>query len=314
MNMNEANTEKEGLFGKPQGLDLRVAAKKEEFKQRARRVIAEQFDRDQKNMDAIDEGYESLKKYQGISLDNSKEIAGLLYSQKAMREEYGISEDSQEYIDTQIMLKARNNESLTEEEGAQYKVILAEQFGRSTPLRPQEWRDLGQLEPPPSLTMYQYKCLGDEDMRDIYEAEITEAVKGIRSANAQIQSAKDAAAQDNMADAQAAKEEIEQMGSDIIVGMISDEAVKHVEEELEETVDAARDAAEEKEALEKEAAERDIEQAKQEQQVEEIRDTTEVISEGENAADDIKAKLTRIIEETDLPEEDQKGILIDRSL
>ena len=152
----------------------------------------------------------------------------------------------------------------------------------------------------------------DAEVEAYYNGFMEEAEKGIKEANAQIRGAKEYLDQQHgMADAQSQMAQVDKAGSDEIIGMLKDEAMNHIQEELDELAEAARKRAEEKEEQEKKAEEAKAEQTEQEKKTEKI---MEEVSEGQNDMEKVQEEISKILKDSDLLEEDQKGILVNQQI
>lgn len=286
MRMQNKAEEDTGLFGKSQDLDSRVEAKREEVRKKVMQVMKDQFERDAVSSDAINDGYDRLNEYSNILNENNEEIKNLRNSQKEMREEYGISEDSQEHQDMLIMVKARKKEPLKKEERERMSELNSQ-----------------------SRTLYQEKCLADADTEMYFNSFMEGAKKGIQATSAEISGTKlGILKQHGMDDAQGIMSKLEAAGAKEIIGMLQEEAMNHIQEELDEQVEDAKEAAEEKKDQEEKVEEAKAEQGEQEKEL------TESLAAGDSNIDKMQAEMNRILKEADLLDEDQKGILLDQQL
>ena len=103
--------------------------------------------------------------------------------------------------------------------------------------------------------------------------------------------------------AKEAAESILDAASDSIIGMLWQDAKKHVDEEMEKLVEAAKEQAEKKEEQEEKLEESKEEKEEQEEMTEAIRETA---SEQEKLQGEIK----KILAEAELLEEDMKGLVV----
>ena len=139
-----------------------------------------------------------------------------------------------------------------------------------------------------------------------------------------------------MVDATKEAEKLLQNTSKEIVGMLQQEAVDHVDEEIEKTVEEAKDQAEEKKEQEEklEAAKESKEEREQQaaaaaeagkkfetagasavsKPVETAGEISEQVMDADEAVKDIQKKVKNILEEENLLAEDLKGIAVDAAL
>ena len=114
--------------------------------------------------------------------------------------------------------------------------------------------------------------------------------------------------------AQETADEILEAASKEIIGMLTEEAKDHVDQELEEKKEAAEEKAE-KEEEEKEKIEKAKEEKEQKEEfVEEVADTGEFIVEADNVLKDVQRDIKKVMDEMKLLEEDLKGAAVDTAL
>ncbi len=282
--------EDKGLFGKSPETASRVDAKRDEIKKKVMTVMGDQFKKDYASNEIINESYKKLDEYKGMLKEANEEIRKIHESQAAIRKEWGITEDSEECQDLEIMRKMRDKPgSLTKEERARAE----------------------QLETMPK-TYYQEVCLANDEIEKVHNDTIEEAEAGIKAANATINGVKEAMLkQHGMADALKEMEDIEKAGADEIIGMLREAAMKHMEEEMKKLVEEAEKAAEEKAEQEEKTEEAKAKEAEQEGQTKEV---TETIAQGESDMEKVQAEVSKILKDAELMEEDQKGLLVDKKL
>ncbi len=262
--------ESTGLFGKSAGLDSRIETKREEIKTRVCQIIDKQFKSDSKLSDSIKGKLGKIDVEQDKLTKTKGEIRRLHKSQADMREEYNITEDSQEHQDVELIRKiAELHKYEREEENSRRDdiIVALEDIAQSdahgyrsdwaSTLSDDEWNRAVELSSQP-FTLYQEKCIADDSMEEYYNETIDESIEEIKKNVLEIEATKAVLANEHgMTDAQKIAEEIEKAGSQEIIGILQSEAMDHMDEELEEVVESAKEAAEEKEAQEEKEAKAD---------------------------------------------------------
>ncbi len=279
-----------GLFGRSPETTSLIDAKRQEIRKKIMTVMGDQFKSDQVSTDAINDGYKRLEGYKEVIGEMNGEIRKINEAQAALQEELEITEDSQEHQDLELMRKNRDKPySLTFEERERAK----------------------QLESQPK-TYYQELSLANDELRNYYNAFKEEAQEGIMATNAEISGTKEGLLkQHGMADAQDQMAAIEKAGADEIIGMLKEAAMEHIQEEMEEQVEDAKKAAEEKKEQEEKIEEAKAESAEQGEQAVEIMDNA---IQADKDMDEVQEELSKILKEAELLPEDQKGLLIDKQL
>ncbi|MCM1268921.1 MAG: hypothetical protein NC302_13545 [Bacteroidales bacterium] len=175
-----------------------------------------------------------------------------------LRQQYGVEEDSQEQKDLDLLIKAANDESLTEDEEArleemgpqrEYLALLTVKMRSTEPFSGEDEARLNELGG--SLTEYQRNCLEINSERSVYEKRAESAQNYADALQSSLTDMKiERLKYHKMTDAQnKAKKEMEQAGEEI-QGMLVDAAKDHIDESYEEKREAAEKKAEEKEAQE----------------------------------------------------------------
>lgn len=175
-----------------------------------------------------------------------------------LRQQYGVEEDSQEQKDLELLMKAANNESLTEDEEArlnemgpqrEYVSLLAIKMRSSASFTEGDEARLNELGQ--SLTEYQRNCLEINSERSIYEDRAESAQRYADYLQSSLTDMKiERLKYHKMTDAQKkAEKEMAQAGKEI-QGMMVDAAKDHIDETYEEQREAVEKKAEEKEAQE----------------------------------------------------------------
>lgn len=267
----------------------RVESKRAQARKQAAKVIMDQFESDEKVSDSLNEIRSKIAELQEQRNELNQRRNNVLKRQDELKETYGIEDESQEQQDLELLRKARtaqrNNDlgSLSEEE-------------------------LERVANMGELTEYQRKSLASDDviencdsLIDVMDIAIAGCVSALTDAKLSVLEQK------GMVDAMNGADSIIKAASDAIVGMLRAEAKEHIDEEMDELVEAAKEADEKKKEQEEKLE--DIKGEKEEQ--EEIVETMNT-----NAAiqDELQKKLDKILKDMELLEEDLKGLIVDGQL
>lgn len=156
------------------------------------------------------------------------------------------------------------------------------------------------------LTEYQTRALGYDEIIEHVDREIDALNQESRVNNFSIRSMKQGLLETSykkISKAYKAADKIMEAASKDIIGMAWEDAKKHVEEEFEKLVEAAKKKAEEKEEQEEK-----IEAVKEEK--EEQKELSESIQEGAEEQEKLQKEINKIIKDADLLEDDIKGIIV----
>ena len=188
--------------------------------------------------------------------------------------------------------------------------------GSQVVLTEEEKQRLSQIDEA-GLREYQEKSQALNDRAKAYNAQIREADNGmfaIAAANTDAKINKPQIQAKTIMKAQETADEILEAASKEIIGMLTEEAKDHVDQELEEKKEAAEEKAE-KEEEEKEKIEKAKEEKEQKEEfVEEVADTGEFIVEADNVLKDVQRDIKKVMDEMKLLEEDLKGAAVDTAL
>ena len=210
-----------------------IAKKRKEAQQKAMKIVQDAWGSDQAVEDSIQERRDSYNKMKQLKEENQDVIKDLEGNKAALREEYGIDPNSQEQKDLEILEKMQN-----------------QQAGLDQTFTEEEKARLGELMEKP-LTDYQKEALDLNKQEIKFKKDIQSAENQMRKDMADIRSINlEKLKSDPMVGAQNSAKEILEAASDEIVGMLKDEAVDHIDEELEEKEEERKEAAKKKEEKE----------------------------------------------------------------
>ncbi|MCM1246433.1 MAG: hypothetical protein NC293_12400 [Roseburia sp.] len=259
-----------------------IMLKKQEAQKQAMKIVGDTFDVEKKASQSLKDMADQIEELKGQNLENNREIQSINDKRDSLMESYGVTKESAEHSDLELLRKERElvpgEESLTEEE----KERLTEIHNAG-------------------LTDYQKNMLELDDQEKEYRSRIDENNAGINSLNASLRSAKiDRLKSDPMVKAAKQSEEIMEAANKDMIGALYNEAKEHIEEKMQE---------------EKEKAEKRAEKKEEEEKLEEAKEEREEIQEEllEKAAEN-DSELDEILDKLKLIDEDLKGVTVDKNL
>lgn len=260
-----------------------IMLKKQEAQKQAMKIVGDTFDVEKKASQSLKDMADQIEELKSQNLENNREIQKINDKRDSVMESYGVTEDSAEHKDLELLRKERDlvpgsEESLTEEEQER----LAEIHNAG-------------------LTDYQKDMLELDDQEKEYRSRIDGNNAGINSLNASLRSAKiDRLKSDPMVEAAKQSEEIMEAANKDIIGALYNEAKEHIEEKMQE---------------EKEKAEKRAEKKEEEEKLEEAKEEREEIQEEllEKAAEN-DSELDELLDKLKLIDEDLKGVTVDKNL
>lgn len=309
INMNE-------LDGKLDSILMR----KEQAQKKALKVVGDAWDAEKK----IDMDLEKRRTHIEELEEDINENMDIIDSNNAHKAElqqlYGVSDDSQEQKDLELMEKAQR----------------AKRPNTRVRLTKEEQERLNEIADKP-LSEYQQRVLNIDNENSFFQKNIDDAQKGIREETGAIRAIKlERLKEHGMVDALKEADEITADASKDIIGMLVGEAQDHVDETLEDKREEAEEKAEEKEEQEEKIEEDKIEDEVQQEELEikqeENRDAEEIKAEqrqnareqadllqevGENiimpstTAAKAQAEIKEMLQRMKLLEEDLKGAKVD---
>lgn len=270
-----------------------IALKRQQAQKQALKVVTETWSGDQAIDDDIKSRKERIDALTKESVESKKVIAEMGERKTALKEYYGITDDSQEQKDLELLQKRKEMSlkggfSLTEEEQKRLEEI--DQQG---------------------TTEYQKRVLELDDQISVHEDILEEYNKQIMEENAIIAGVKlERLKSDPMVGAAKEAEAIEEAASKEIIGMLVEDAKEHIDEEQKKEEEKA-EKIEEKKEKEEELLEKNKEK-KEEEETGEI-PTQELLSQ-EKTGETIKQEIQNIVNKMNLVTEDIKGSMVDRTV
>lgn len=307
--------EKKNIFGGDLNLvNDPVAQKRKEAQEKAWKLVENAWKGDQayeKNIQERQDHYDQMRQLRSEAGD---ELLRIGQEKEALKEQYGIKDDSQEQKDLELLEKlydaGRGRQvSFTEEEMERCKALSKE-----------------------PRTEYQQRALDLYGKEAHFRSEMEEAEKQMKDDAADIRAVKlEHLKTHGMVDAQKSADEILKAASDEIIGMLKDEALDHIDEEKEKAEEKAEETKEKKKEEEEKRDELELKRAEQEalimrtkeavEKAESLRnrqeapqiDTGEMVDIAKDYAQsgDVKQSLEEIKVNMKLLDADLKGIQVD---
>lgn len=260
-----------------------VAEKKMKAQRQALKSIMTAYDADKSIDDCQDAQRDRNKTLEANAEEAVTEMDKLDELRKSTQEAFEITEDSQEQKDLELMqkqkaiLKGKSNETLTEEE----KERLANMGPK---------------------TEYQLAMLEYDDIEETWNDTYEKSVKEITSNNRVISAVEvDRLKFSPMVSASKEADKIMEAASKEIIGMLKDEAVKHIDEKLEEEKEKAEEIKDKKE---------EEEEKKEEIKAQQAGDNINTAAKVEEVQSKLDAEIKKM--QNEMLEEDIKGLSVDK--
>ena len=278
-----------------------IAERKAQAFEKARKIVSDAFKGEKK----IDAELQELRDLSArLTEDNKEKLDQISQNKEEMeqlKQTYGITEDSEEQKDLEILMKKNDSYydpsvQLTEEEQKRYQEIM-----RS-----------GQTE-------YQSRMMERYSENNRLQQEMQENLAAIHANGSALRFARGERLKSSpIKDAEDAAEKVMAAESDAIKGEIVGNALDHMQDELQEKVEDAEKLAEQKAEREEQIEQVQENVDEQKRQIEEIRKKTkEQVQEVKpediiNIQEQIQAEIDKVLEELKLLAEDLKGNSIDK--
>lgn len=314
-----AQEQRKAVFGG--GLDLAadpIAQRRREACEKAWKVVKNAWDND-KTVDAAIQGrQEHYAELAALRDETTESLADVTEDKDVLRQLYGVSKDSKEQQDLELLEKEQDFVN-----GVSLEAPTEE-----------EWERLAEIKKQP-LTEYQERALALNARAGDYKLQIEDLNRRMRDDIADIKSISQERLKSNpMVDAQNAAKEIMDAANEQVIGMLMQEAKEHVDEKQEEASKKAEEAMEEKEKREEQQEELKLKRAVQEAMIEGTREAVEKakaierekeapdieitemvdLTKSTNSAKDVGQSLDEIKSSMKLLEADLKGIKVDEEI
>lgn len=261
------------LIGADEMGSIKAKANKEAMK-----AILSQYSSDKEIDDELEGRRNHQKELQAEMEAANKEAARLDDKKKALKESFGIEDNSQEQKD----------------------LNLREKLGRITngsgeDLTKEEMEQLKNMGP---VTEYQKAAMELNDMIDHFSKIGKDAKKEIIKENAYIRAIqKEVLKYHGMVDATKTADEIKESASDEVVGKLVEETKQNIDEEMEDEKEKAEKAAEKEKEKQEQIKEKEEDEEDSEKTIERLSDLQDVDSDMKKAIQEIKnfAKVESIL-------------------
>jgi len=297
-------SEGNGLVVKAVNLNLgteTIEEKRRKAQQMALGIVADAFEDDRKIDEDLDARRQHIRDLNAENHEYTKELKRIDELRADLVESYGITEDSQEHKDLELLRKEQGGPERT----AQLPILTEEEKER-----------LAQIKEA-GITDYQQQMLDLDKLQKHWQGEIDKNIELIKEENAIISGVKlERLKSHEMVDAKKQSEDVLEAARAAIIGELIAEAKEHIDEEIaedKEKAEAAKEKAEElKEKLDEARAERKAkeEQLKEMCELESVLDEVSQIKQAENMPD-VKKSLENIVAELKLTMQDLSGAVVD---
>lgn len=277
-----------------------IAKRKQQAQKQAMKVVGDAWDNDREVEKSMEESRTRYKEYLDKLGEANAQLNWIEDERAALKESYGVPDDSLEEQELQLLIKK----------------VDSERIGSGVSLTEEEMEQIAQIEAK-GLTTYQQRSLELYKSGDVYSDMRLDAEWGMEAESAFLRTMKRELPklQKGMIMAQESKDEIMEAARQDIIGMLTDEAKEHIDEEMEEKKEAAEEKAEkekeEEEKLEKIKAEKEEKEEFTEKVSGQTEEMTKAVVEMENTMGDVQQEVKKIIDEMKLLEEDLKGAAVD---
>lgn len=277
-------------------LQDRIAQKRQEAQKKAMKVVNDAWGGDRAIDNDLNERRERVRTLRQEMGDAQKELGSLKAQRKELQEEYGITDDSQEQKDLELLVKRHN----------------AGQPGSEIRLTEEDQERLAEIDKE-GMTSYQERSLAMHQAGDMYREIVSQNTSAIAEETAIIQGVrKERLKSAPMVEAKEEAEAIQEAASKEIIGMVVEESKEHIEEEQKKREEEAEKIKEEKEKMEELLEKRKEEKEKAEGTPEDI--PAEELTDLEQVKSDVRQQVQEIVNKMNLVTEDIKGAMVDQTV
>lgn len=275
-----------------------IAAKKAQAQKKAIKIIGDAFAGESKIDDDIANRRDKIRSLTQEIGANTKAIRHIESSRTALQKQFGVSEDSKEQKDLELLAKdiesgfSGSDIQLTKEEEEQIARIKAA-----------------------GLTEYQQQSLALKKSEESYVNELADAKNEIQTENAVIRQTKIERLKSNpMGAAFEQADDVMAAANDEIMGILIAEGKDHIDEKQEEEMKKAEDAADKKTALEEKLQARKDEKKEQEELTKDIVEAASQQASGADSVAQAQQEIKNMINKLKLVEDDIKGAAVDQGI
>lgn len=274
-----------------------VSIRKEQAQKRAMKLWTDAVGAEQKIDLDLDERAAHMEKLRGVMDELQGQINSISDMQEALKEQYGITDDSREQQDVELLIRASKDPlfsfQCSEEEGSRLKELKAN-----------------------PLSEYASRYLELEDAKGVYTKQLHENNKEYLAESNMIEGIKQGRLKSHsMVDAQKQKDEMMIAASKEAANMLMDEVKDNIDEKQAEREEKAEEKAkkeqEEQERLE--AIREDKEEQDEDEDSLEIPETAGLLQ-IDGLKEEVKQEVQKMVNEMNLLVEDLKGAAVDKNL
>lgn len=292
--------EKGAFFAGELNKDLfanKILEKKKEAQKKAMRVVGDAWESDRQIDEDLQERRDLISTLHQENQQAQSRINEINQRQEALKEEYGITEDSQEQKDLELL--RREKQMLTNPESGER--LSMDELKYVWKLREEGLTDYQQKQLSLDGEKSHFQSIIDANQKTILEE--TAIIRGVRQERLK---------HHTMVEARNQAEEILDAASREIMGMLMEEAKEYVDEKSEENQEKAEKLEEKQEQMEEFIEAQKEKQDETEEIWEEI-PVEEILDMGQ-LKDEVKQEVKKIISNMNLVVEDIKGAMVDESL
>ena len=275
-----------------------IEEKKKQAKKSAMQIMHNAFRGEFSIDNELRERKQNIKKQSQIIDENLTQIKNIEAERVSLRDQYHVSEDSQEEKDLELLAK---------EAEANFK-------GSTTILTIEERRRLGQIYKA-GLTEYQQLSIDMKKTEEPYFIAVNEAKRELQKENAIIRETNLERLKSNpMGKAKKQADALMDAANEEIMGMLIDEGTEHLDEVQEESKEKAEKIAEKQEEKEQQIEAAKERKKEQEEWLENLSEATIDIPTAAADVSDAQQEIEKMMSKMKLIEEDIKGAAVDESL
>lgn len=275
-----------------------VAAKREEAKKKALKIVGDAFANERKIDDDLNARRDRIKSLQKDKGDAKRSIREIEDNRAALREVYGIDEDSQEEADLKLLEKE----------------IKAKMPGSDVRLSKNDMDAIKKIKEN-GLSEYQQRSLEMLEYEVPYAITAYEADEEIKMENRIISATElERLKKHAMLDAEKQADAIMDEASREIVSMITQQAKDHIDEESEEREEKAKAEKEKKEELEAQIDAAKEKKKENEELTEDILEGTQELISNDADINAAQQEIKDMMNKMKLIEDDIKGAAVDKNV
>lgn len=292
----------------------KIQLKRQQAQKQAMKIVGDTFAAERELDQSVAGMEERLKVLQDETAGCHEELKRIGNTRNELMEHYGVTEDSEEQADLELLRKERE----------------ANKPASGVTLDYEETKRLEKIHEK-GITGYQTDMLELDEQQEVYEKNLSDGEAKIKSIRTTLSDTKiDRLKSNPMLEAQKQADEIMEAANKEIYGELVNEGKKHIEEKMEEEKEKAEKRAEEKEEQEEKEEAAEERKAEMEQFIEGTKQQTEAkreelpserdqeqmasYNDPNNAKTEAAKEIEEILDELKLIQDDIKGAAVDTNL